>query len=215
MPSNSNSTIVDVTYDDPRTGQRVRERRIQTIPIEEVDEVRDREVDAVRNDARARSVPRGRDDPRYYRDDDNFDEYVVRRRIVRERFPEHDRGGRRRGYPPESSGSSRSRSRSRRRHGHGRRRHSWSERRAERDVDTFFHKHFDTSYEGIFSATAGAAVGALAAQRLNRDKPHQDGLKQGSGGWKTLGGAVIGAAAANAAEHRYREYTEDKDDRRR
>ena len=220
--SKSNSTVVDITYRDSRTGELMRERRIQEMPAEEMDNVRQRELASMRMNGFDTSKSLVRREPR---DDDDDQEYVVRRKVTRQMYSDDDlRGARRRNYSP-ADGSSRSRSRSRRRsgrrrHSDGRSHHGGGERRAEKDVDDFWHKNFDTTYEGIFSATAGAAVGALAASRLDKDK-HFDDSRDGRGGkprqsaWKTLGGAVLGAAAFNAAEHRYRVYEDEKDGRRR
>ncbi|KAK4548228.1 hypothetical protein LTR36_010098 [Oleoguttula mirabilis] len=102
MPSNS--TIVDVTYDDPRTGQRVRERRVQEIPYEELDQVRDRELALVR-------APRDQEVSRYRgsqqgdgNDNDNDVDRVQQRRV---REPRDDDGY----LPPQRSNDDRDRNR--------------------------------------------------------------------------------------------------------
>lgn len=79
---------------------------------------------------------------------------------------------------------------------------------------------FDYSPDGFIAAAAGAAIGAISGQCLSS---RQGGISpadesrqaQQSAKWKVLGGAVLGAAAFNAAENQidiYFEETEEKED---
>ncbi|KAI7554207.1 hypothetical protein KC343_g5427, partial [Hortaea werneckii] len=60
------SQIVDVTYDDPRTGERIKETRVQEVPYEEVNDVRNRELAVVPE----RDAERYRHEDRRRRSDD-------------------------------------------------------------------------------------------------------------------------------------------------
>ncbi|KAK5138105.1 hypothetical protein LTR08_004799 [Meristemomyces frigidus] len=241
MPSNS--TIVDVTYDDPRTGQRIRERRVQEIPYEELETVRDRELALVR-------VPRDREITRYREGEGRYDreEYPVERvvsRRVRERrddegylpprqsydernaalasYPRrgegHDRRSSRRrepaAYSDSESESSRERRR-RRRHRRGDNERSGTNKREDNerkllhDIEkrregNFVQRNFDSSLDGIIAGVAGAAMGAIAAQRFAGDKQRR---------LKTVAGAVVGAAALNSGENWYRLYTEEEEEKK-
>ncbi|TKA22063.1 hypothetical protein B0A50_08443 [Salinomyces thailandicus] len=231
-----NSTVVDVTYDDPRTGERIRERRIQEIPYEDLDNVRNQELalvserDAdryrkedrrqsddeqiyydVRRTTRQRnpsgSVPplrRYYEDPRYYRSSRPSSDYdqreYQRQRRNRSRYDNDD-------Y--ESSRERDHRRRNRRaRSDRGARDEGGSQERLwysgkERKDANIIEKTFDSSYDGIIAGVAGAAIGALTARHFAEEDKHKK--------WKTLGAAVAGGAAANAAENRYRMYTEERE----
>ncbi|KAK3720805.1 hypothetical protein LTR37_003468 [Vermiconidia calcicola] len=223
------STIVDVTYDDPRTGQRVRERRIQEIPDEEVDYVRQRERDMVlarRPDNEPLEAFFRRD--YYYHETDRSrartgfaDAHDGAPRRARS-----DRGAapRRRSPSSSSASSSESSANDRRRHRRGHRRarseravdadddggYAWYSEKPRRDCN-FFEKNFDSSYDGIFAAAAGAAIGAMTARRF----AYKHGDAKDKQRWKALGGAAAGATAFNLAENRYRVFTEEKEVRRK
>lgn len=64
----------------------------------------------------------------------------------------------------------------------------------------FFSKHFDTSYDGIGAAVAGALIGGMTARRFGNEQHRKS---------KMAAGAVVGAAGFNAAENWFRMYTED------
>ena len=229
MPSNS--TVVDVTYNDPRTGERVRERRVQEIPYVELQDVRQRELAAFgrRPRIQEQALVRRRDDSRDYREEDN--PYTVRRSTRRERFAddnylpppyprrsEDHRPSQRRDDSPSDSDSSRERRRRRRNH-----RRARSERGAPKDQSdgegicwyshkkrseaNFLERNFDSSYDGLFAAGAGALIGAMTARRFG---PTGEDYKR----WRTIGGAVAGAVAFNAAENHYRVYTEEREERK-
>lgn len=66
-------------------------------------------------------------------------------------------------------------------------------------------KSFDSSYDGLLAAAAGAAIGAVTAKHFAGEENRK---------WKTLGSAVAGAAAFNGLENQYRVYTEVKQEKR-
>lgn len=229
MTSN-HTQIVDVTYDDPRTGERVRERRIQEVPPDELEEIRDRELES-----RPRSYSRGLDGDQPSRDHQGYQSerdgriYSFRRTVQRgsardialRRSRSHDRRVARHRHPKggqeDETDSDSSLERERRA---GKRHQSRSRRSKFRDDDgderssystkrhhdgNILERNFDSSYDGIIAGVAGAAVGAMTARhfagRENRN-------------WKVLGGAVAGAAATNAAENWYRVRSEERRERR-
>lgn len=230
--SGGRSTIVDVTYDDPRTGERIRERRIQEIPDDEIENVRRRELAMVvpsRQPSQDYCNDRGDD---YYRDRSRGrqnDDYLAPEQYRPPRARSY-RGGEVRRRSPSSSSSSDSDyeddRRSRRKGGRRRARSAraakdrdpesddegilWYSGRSRKDAN-FFERNFDSSYDGLLTAAAGAAIGAMTARRF----AHKEGDEKMSRNWKTIGGAVVGAAAFNAAENRYRVYTEEKYERKK
>lgn len=217
------TSVVEITYDDPRTGQRVRERRIQEIPDDQVALVRQREYDDFL--ARQPRPDDGQELVRRPRRDDYLDVgYAPRRR----------RSARRRS--PSASSSSGSDSddsrRRRRRRGGGHRRARSEQGPIERVKDKIENKveddegilwysckprkdcniverNFDSSYDGLFAAAAGAAIGAMTARRFGGyDHYTEEGREKHK--WKTIAGGVAGAAAFNFVENRYRVYTEER-----
>lgn len=230
MPSNS--TVVDVTYEDPRTGQRFRERRIQEIPDDELDNVRRREMEMV-------LAPRREQDQDYsFRREDDYYMRPRGRRTddllavdnYRPQRARSYRGGASRRRSPSSSSASSSESdsdrRRRRRDGHRRTRSAvpaaeqkpesddegilWYSGKPRKDCN-FLERHFDSSYDGLLAAAAGAAIGAITA----RSFAHKEGDEKNKKNLKTLGGLVVGAAAFNSAENHYRVFTEEKQERRK
>lgn len=234
MASNrsNRSQIVDVTYDDPQTGETVRERRIQEVPPDEMEEIRDRELAVFKGD---RSPPRDASRSRERGDDRNVDDkdqiYRYHRTVQRERGVQpmdlnrsrsYDRPLARRErsrgrYEDEESDSDSDFERRRRR----RRNHSSSDRRRRSEDDSYerlwysmkrrrdgnvLERNFDSSYDGIIAGVAGAAIGAMTARHFANGEENRK--------WKVLGGAVAGAAATNFAENYYRIYTEEKHERR-
>lgn len=230
MSRSSRSQVVDITYDDPRTGERIRERRIQEVPPEEIDNVRERELALVRRgdsednavgrpiDYRAQDGYASEDDGRYYTMRQRRTQY---RSYGDMRSPQSERyqwplrrqdDSHADGYS--SDDGSRSRRRRHRKHRSESRRprsrsdcggdeRLWYSMKRRRDGN-FAERNFDSSYDGIIAGVAGAAIGAMTARRFGGDEKK---------GWKTLGGAAVGAVGANAAENWFRLYTEEKEER--
>lgn len=213
---------------------------MQEIPYEELENVRNRELALVRaprdDQSRTRNNP---DDDNAYavrrRDaqDNNVDHYV--RRTVRERLPEDGYGVSRRSYDTRRDGnvvpytrsndgrrrdhdSDSDSSRERRRRRRDRRARSERPKPKQEDDEgrlwysgekrcdaNFMERHFDSSYDGLLAAAAGAAIGAITARRFAGEEKR---------GWKTVGGAVAGAAAVNLAENHWRIYTEEKEEKK-
>ncbi|KAK4958630.1 hypothetical protein LTR28_005436, partial [Elasticomyces elasticus] len=59
-------------------------------------------------------------------------------------------------------------------------------------------ENFDTSGNGIGAGIAGAVIGGLGRKRFGHDST-----------LKTVGGALIGALAANAIENKYRGFEQE------
>lgn len=85
---------------------------------------------------------------------------------------------------------------------------------------------FDSSYDGLFAAAAGAAIGAMTARHFREKIPGCSNLENPHGKSSLdpkeekmkkrlalVGGAVVGAAGFNAAENRFRVFTEDRVER--
>lgn len=253
----SSRSVVEVEYTDERTGQRIRERKVQEVPWEQVDRIRNRELALVRRDS-SPSPP-----PRYGRDDDRFEprrgqeDYTVRR-VERQRRSEEDlvpyrrnddyddRGERRprqaaaSRYDDDSdSESSRERRHRRRRRDDRRRTRSEVDNQQRDDNDdnrsrlwysgryredgNFFEKNFDSSYDGLIAAAAGAALGAITVRHIAAAQEEEDPAKWNADETKEgkqkkllkmVGGAALGAAAFNAGENWFRIYTEDREERK-
>ena len=228
--------MVDVTYTDPKTGDRYRERRIQQLADDEVEAVRARELALV--------LPSRQDQQELYFDprrrDDYDDQRSSRGRRNNEDFlavepyrPQRARsyrGGelsRRRRSPSSSSSSDSEDDRRRRRHDRRRARSArpdverdgnakeddegilWYSGKPRKDCN-FFERHFDSSYDGLLTAAAGAAIGAMTARRF----AHKEGDEEKHKNMKTLGGAVAGAGLFNMVENHYRVFTEEKTERK-
>ncbi|KAM0719398.1 hypothetical protein Q7P37_005303 [Cladosporium fusiforme] len=229
----SNRTqIVDVTYDDPRTGERIRERRIQEVPPDGMEDTRNRELalfeehrplsrgadrSCERGDNRDNRDNAGENEAQYYRYQRTVQRGVRGMDVGRSRsydrpFPRrtHSRGW----Y--ENDEFDRDPSQERRRH-RRRRSHRSSDRRPASEDDGYermwhdmkrrregnvVERNFDSSYDGIIAGVAGAAIGAMTARHFAKGEENRT--------WKVLGGAVAGAAATNVAENYYRLYTEEK-----
>ena len=188
-----------MTYDDLRTGERVRKRGVQDIPAKEVDNVRQRELASLNKPEEQRDLVR--------RDLTSQNLQPYDRPATQQRFPVDDfRRPRRRNSSLSSDASSPSRPPRRRppRQTGDRERRTRSE-----DIRHRLDRDFDTSFDGVIAAAAGAGIGALTARRFgSRDDRYKPQDK--SPPWKTVGGAVVGAAAFNAAENRLRGYVDDK-----
>lgn len=229
MSRTSRSQVVDITYDDPRTGERIRERRIQEVPPEELDAVRERELAVVRRGSSEDNLAVGRpiaqdgygseDDGRYYTMRQRRTQYRSYGDMRSPQSERYQRPLRRRediAYADGYSSEDRSRSRRRRHRKHrsesrrprspsdsGGEERLWYSMKKRRDGN-FAERNFDSSYDGIIAGVAGAAIGAMTARRFGGEEKK---------GWKTLGGAAVGAVGANAAENWFRLYTEEKEER--
>lgn len=235
--------VVDVSYDDHRTGERVWERKVQQVPYDEIEEIRGQELALFRpSNARPRAERR---DERDYRDgrayddfyasrprprdrlappiDERYDDRYARRgadrQVARRRDDQRDRR-RKDDYSDSDSESSRER-RHRRRHRRAKSEQPSKDREQEnnnneddggvlwysgkpRNQGNFRERHFDSSYDGIIAAVAGAAIGGITARSFGGDEKK---------GWKIAGGALVGAAAFNSAENHYRVYTEEREEK--
>lgn len=97
----------------------------------------------------------------------------------------------------------------------------WYSMKTRKD-GTFFERNFDTSWDGLIAASAGAALGVVTVKRwhdyevMDKDIPTEEEEKQRKNvrRLKMLGGAVVGAAAVNSAENWFRVWTEEKAERR-
>lgn len=240
MSSAGRTQVVDVSYEDHRTGQRVWERKVQEVPYDEIENIRGQELALFRAPtARARADRRderdnygGRAYDDYYasrprpRDrlappiDDRYEDRYTRRSSDRQRDSRRgdDRDRRRRDDYSDSDSESPRERRHRRRH-----RRAKSEQAPKRDLsddddegrlwysgrsrkDAKFHeRHFDSSYDGLIAAAAGAAIGGITARSFAGAENKK---------WKIAGGALVGAAGLNAAENHFRLYTEEKEEKR-
>ena len=238
MSSTSRTQVVDVTYDDHRTGERVRERKIQEVPYEEIEQIRGQELALFRP-----PVARPRRDDREYYDrrayDDNYysarppprdrlapplyDDRYARRSADRQRDRRRDdyRDRRRRDDSSDSSSDSSRERRRRRRHRRAKSEQGGSSHRNNNDEDedddggrlwwsnkprkegNWRERNFDSSYDGLIAAAAGAAIGGLTAKYFAGDEKKN---------WKIAGGAIAGGTAFNLAENKYRLYTEEREE---
>ena len=187
------SKVVDVTYDDDyRTDAKKRDRRVQEVPWDQIDDIRSRELALFRapSPQRRDDMVVARRDDRDDNDGDDNDQYFMRRTVTRERFADNDarlapprrrqrpRSSRRRTPSPSSSSSESSRERRRRRTRHRRTASArepspadsadehilfWShKKRCEGNV---VERNLDPSYDGIIAGIAGAAIGGITARR--------------------------------------------------
>lgn len=235
------SQVVDVTYDDPRTGERVRECKIYEVPYDQIEEIRNQELALYRPSA-ARARADRRDARDYYGGRAYDDQFVSRpyprerlappvdhryndryaRRSAdrqRERRDDYRRDDRRRrdDYSDSDSESSRER-RHRRRH-----RRAKSEQASNRDeVDDGDNERLWYSgrprkdgkwHERNFDSSYDGILAAATGAALGGITARQFGGQENKG-WKVAGGAIAGAAALNLAENKYRLYTEEKDEER-
>ena len=81
----------------------------------------------------------------------------------------------------------------------------------------FFGRNFDRGSDGIITAAAGAALGAITARHFfgpkEFSKEADTQRARTSKHWKMVGGAVLGAAAFNAAETKFHNYFEEQEER--
>ena len=215
------TSVVEYTYEDRKTGQRIVERRIEELPNEEFALVRQREYDDF-----LAAQPRPADGrelvPRQSRGDYLDVAYAPRRqRSARRRSPSAS------GSESESDDSRR---RSRRHGGHRRARSElgpiervkekvedkvkddegilWYSCKPRKDCN-IVERNFDSSYDGLIAAAAGAAIGAMTARRFG-GYDHYSDEGRSKHKWKTIAGGVAGAAAFNLVENQYRTYTEER-----
>ncbi|KAF2767629.1 hypothetical protein EJ03DRAFT_337480 [Teratosphaeria nubilosa] len=249
----STRTVVGHNYDDPRTSDRVRDRRVQEIPFDKIDAIGQRELAVVglpSTAARELDRPRhasdessyavdqtrtrrtrewadangylprydrSRQDLAYYRprssrrrdadydrpsDDDSSREH---RRDRRDRRARSDRDGRRGASASPANDQNQAQSRKPQNKNNAANAADngglmWYSMKARHDGN-LIERTFDSSYDGLIAAGAGAAIGIITARSFAGQENHR---------WKTLGSAVLGAAAFNAIENRYRIYTEEK-----
>ncbi|KAK5691437.1 hypothetical protein LTR97_011430 [Elasticomyces elasticus] len=238
--------IVDVEYDDPRTGQRVYERRVQEVPWEDLSNVRTRELALVtrrapspefrgyedrysqrpreeefalqRVDRSRRTdeglIPYRRDDrydrpaprraPAAYDDTDSESSYERRRRHRRredrdrQRDDRSDAGSSRRGGAKEEQQEGGPR--------------LWYSGKHRKDAN-ILERTFDSSYDGLIAAAAGAALGAITARSFDKHQGDGTDSKQKKV-LRLVGGALAGAAVLNAGENAYRIYTEEEEEKK-
>jgi hypothetical protein len=85
------------------------------------------------------------------------------------------------------------------------------------DEGSFFQRKFDRGSDGIITAAAGAALGAITARHFGGPKEFSDEAETRQGklskNWKTIGGAVLGAAALNLAENKLKNCFEEQEKR--
>ncbi|TKA60642.1 hypothetical protein B0A55_12249 [Friedmanniomyces simplex] len=88
----------------------------------------------------------------------------------------------------------------------------WYSMKDRRDGN-FLERNFDSSYDGLIAAAAGAALGAITARSLDKHQGDGSDTKKQKV-LKMVGGAVAGAAVLNVGENWYRVYTEEKEERK-
>ena len=206
-------------YNDPdySRGPRPDRSRVQSVPYEDIDAVRQRQFEEYYR-------------PRAQRDElsqSNLTAHqsAAARKFLRERSADDAyRRSRRRDddYSSRSSSRSDDRDDQNRRRRNSRRddntaltRRTQSEKRNQSkqsntydgDVRGMAQRNLDFSPDGALVAALGAGVGAIAARRFGGN--HYD-PKAGSQSWKTVGGALAGGLAANAAEAYWQKHRQDK-----
>ena len=237
MSRTSRSQVVDITYDDPRTGERVRERRVQEVPYEEFEEVRNRELALIRRgdseDNLAVSRPVDQRGQNGYGSEDDGRYYTMRQRRTQYRSAgdmrpargDEDYYGRQQRSRQEPannvdySSDDQSRSRSRR-HRHRRDRSSSqrSRSRSDRsdDDELMFYsmkKRRDANFaERNFDSSYDGIIASAAGAALGAITARRFGGDERKG-LKMLGGAAVGAIGFNAAENWFRIYTEEREEK--
>ena len=87
----------------------------------------------------------------------------------------------------------------------------------EPDNRGFFERKFDRGSDGVITAAAGAALGAITARHFFGPKEfsQEAETRQGklSKNWKMIGGAVLGATALNLAQNKLKTSFEEQDER--
>ncbi|EMC93244.1 hypothetical protein BAUCODRAFT_26568 [Baudoinia panamericana UAMH 10762] len=235
-------SVVDDRYDDQRYADRPRERRVQEVSWDQLDNIRNRELALVVPTLSDRTNGRDRDEDYapYAQQRDERDRHTdYDRALVRHNSADDDQQVSRRrddryyqDYDGDESDeeSSRERRRRRRRHeerygresgGGGGGKNPTADRTLpphetegrlwysmkERREGNFVERNFDSSYDGLIAAAAGAAIGAVTVRRF---APGEEGREKTL---KAIGGALVGAAAFNCAENWFRVYTEEKEER--
>ncbi|PNS21544.1 hypothetical protein CAC42_903 [Sphaceloma murrayae] len=75
----------------------------------------------------------------------------------------------------------------------------WYSQKERKDAD-FLERNFDSSYDGLIAAAAGAALGAMTANRFSKEEHRHRNI---------AGSAIAGAIAFNFAENSYSRFIED------
>lgn len=213
-------------YEDPRTGDRIREYGVRHVPVNDVrgDELAtipynrgqaDAAATAARSELSVQNLQRYNDRMSNHRvsrehynergdyDYDDRSSPPRRRRRSSSRSSAESSPPRRRRSTSRRRSRSRSRSRDRRAHslsddGHGRRKSDW-----DRNAEEFFNKNFDRSSNGAIAAAAGAGLGYWATKKFGGGgDPHRPRDKNN---WRSIGGGVAGAALGNAVEKHWSE----------
>lgn len=174
-------------------------RELALIPDDDDVEDVQREISraVVRKDSEERGYRRDRDrDVAIYRDDrDRYDsDESPRRRRSKHHHSRHQSEDRRHRSSRDREGSDKKKGEN-----GGR---CWYSEKDRKDAH-FLEKNFDSSYDGIIAAIAGAALGGMTAGRFV-DGEHRKA--------KIAGSALVGAVGFNAAENWYRVFTEDEEE---
>ncbi|KAK3054710.1 hypothetical protein LTR09_004439 [Extremus antarcticus] len=182
-------------------------RRVQDIAAEDVDAVRAQQLESFYRPARRREdLDDRRRDARPARERSADNAYYGPRRRQQRRGSSSSRSS-----GSEDEGQDRRQQVAQRRGQNTNERRAQSEQRPPRAYGGDYHsaigRHLDVSENGLFSAALGAGVGAISARRFggNQFEPGD-----GSQNWKTIGGAVLGGLAANAATKQFANYREKK-----
>ena len=217
------TSVVDVTYEDPKTGQRWRERQIRELPDDQFALVRKQAYDDL-----LAPVPRPDNDRELIRrptrgDYLDVDDAPRRRRSARRRSPsassssdtdsdDSRRGRRRRGRGHQRARSEQGPIEKLKEKVDGSEGYLWYSGKPRKDCN-IVERNFDSSYDGLIAAAAGGLIGAMTARRFGGyDHYTEEDRKKNK--WKTIAGGVAGAAAFNLVENHFRVYTEEREERK-
>lgn len=140
----------------------------------------------------------------------DYNDHAAQQHGSREQYYDERRPRHRRRSSSRSNSSSpqprRHQSRDNRRGG---RTHSDSDatRGKRRSGEDFIDRNFDTSFNGLLAAAAGAGVGAFAARRAGGHNPYRP---ETDSKWRSVGGATAGAALGNVATKKYTNWQESE-----
>lgn len=81
-----------------------------------------------------------------------------------------------------------------------------------RSGEDFVDRNFDTSFNGLIAAAAGAGVGAFAARRAGGHNPYRPDTDSK---WRSIGGATAGAAVGNVATKKFTQWSEREKEEKR